>query len=254
VSSNQAVNADLDGQRRRLWTAVDALTLPSKLKLHREPAEAEWLRELADDPTLRVCDVAAYRAATATWGAVPCLWAQAEAALGTGSEAAEGGGRSPLRERSPADLDLMETMLTIRESMAWQLPGRGIAPRSLRMIDQMRQLAAHVVSNEPQHVEWWAYRFDQWARLLGRYLRAIETGPRPVRLRAACPMCRTRQTTIEGENGERTVVPPILIDFDNGWIRAATCIVCMTTWWRGNDLGELANLLESADPDGMMTA
>lgn len=238
---------------RALWDAVDRLTKPTRQRLDREPEEAAWLRDLADDPTLTVCDVATYRAATVSWGEVPSLWVQAELALQTGMEAGEGGSRTPLRERSPADLDLMETILTIRESMAWQLPGRGVTPRG-GIPEQMRQLASYVAAHEPEHVEWWTYRFDQWARLLARYLRAIETGPRPVRLRnAPCPQCGVRQIVLPTDEGPK-VVPPILIDFTgDGWIRAATCSACLSTWWRGDDLGRLARLLENNNP-GMMTA
>lgn len=226
-----------------LWEAVDSITKPTQQRVDREPDEADWLRDLADDPTLTVCDVATYRAATVSFGEVPSLWRQAETALQTGMEAGEGGNRTPLRERSPADLDLMETMLTIRESMAWQLPGRGIVPRG-GVPTQMRQLAAHVATNEPQHVAWWTYRFAQWSRMLARYLRAVETGPKPVRLRnAPCPECGTRQITLPTDDGPK-VVPPILIDFtEAGWIRAATCSACMATWWRGEDLHRLADRL-----------
>jgi hypothetical protein len=228
-----------------LWVEVDRITKPTQRRVDREPESADWLAGLADDPTLLVCDVAAYRAATASWGEVPSLWRQAELALQTGREQQEGGG-SPLAQRSPADLDLMELLLTIRESMAWQLPGRGITPRD-GIPAQIRQLAAHVTTNEPQHVAWWTYRFGQWARMLGTYLRAIDVGPKPVRLRnAPCPVCRTRQVTLETDLGE-IVVPPILIDFENGWIRAATCTACSAVWWRGNELGELATLLERSD-------
>lgn len=226
---------------RKLWDAVDRITSPSKARVPREE-DADWLQSLSDDPTLRVCDVAAYRAATAGWADVPSLWDQATWALTTGNETS-GGNPSPLASRSPADLDLMEMMLTIREVIGLQLDGRRITAKATVPL-QMRQLAAHVVTHEPEHVAWWEYRFASWARQLGVYLKAVETGPKPVRLRCACPLCKTRQITIE-ENGEEKVVPPILIDFVNGWIRAATCLACTAVWWRGNELGELAALLDT---------
>jgi uncharacterized protein with PIN domain len=104
----------------------------------------------------------------------------------------------------------------------------------------MRQLAAHVTTHEPQHVEWWAYRFGQWARMLAVYLRAIDTGPRPVRLRnLPCPECTATQVLVDTEQGE-VVAPPIMVDFVNGWIRAAQCTACGHAWWRGQDLWDLA--------------
>lgn len=234
------------GDPAKLWEAVDALTRPTRRRVDREFESAEWLQSLADDPTITVCDVAAYRAATAKYGQIPSLWEQAEAAVGTGSEMTEGGGRTPLRERSPADLDLMETMLTIRESMSGQLTGRGLTPRA-SIPGQMRQLAARIVGHEPQHIEWWTFRFAQWARVLTTHLRAAERAPQPRRLRnTPCPLCKTRQVTIE-HRGEKTVVPPIVIDFIEGWIRAATCSACGAAWWRGDQLGELADAIESAE-------
>lgn len=245
--------------KERLWAAVDRLTRSQRQRVDREPESAEWLRDLADDPSLTVCDVAAYRAATVSFGEIPGLWQQATEALTTGSEQ-QAGGSKPLRERSPADLDLMETMLTIRETLGWQLPGRGLEWRRPGDIpDMMRQFAAHLVTNEPQHIPWWLEYFEMWGRILAKYLRALELQPRPVRLRnAPCPICKTRQAFIEDERtGERIAVPPILVDFENGWIRCATCIVCMSTWWRGDQLGELATQIETqelSDPDGRISA
>lgn len=227
---------------RLLWAAVDSITQPTRRKLVRVE-DADWLEELAKNGQGSFCRVADYRAAMLAYGEIPALWHQAEWALTTGSEKSEGGS-SPLRERSPADLDLMETMLTIRESMSWQLKGRQLTPRPT-LPEQMRQLASHIAGHEPQHIEWWTYRFEQWSRLLATHLRAMERAPKPVRLRnAPCPVCRTKQLTIE-EDGENKVVPPLLIDFVDGHIRAAQCIACMSTWWRGAELNELADLINT---------
>jgi hypothetical protein len=225
-----------------LWLAVDSLTKPTTRRINRERL-AEWLETLATGPDASPRELAAYRAATVTHGVIPSLWAQAEAALTTGSETVEGQ-PSPLASRSPADLDLMDTMLTIRESLAWQLPGRGIKPKP-GVPAQMRQLAAHVAGHEPQHVDWWTYRFAQWARVLGVYLQAIETGPKPVRLRGLpCPKCRARTVIDEKDQGP-VVAPAIVVDFINGYIRAAQCKACAHTWWRGDSLWDLAR--EAAD-------
>jgi hypothetical protein len=227
---------------RGLWAAVDLITKPTSRKVDRG-SDADWLEELRSDTTMRFCDVQAYRAATLAYGTVPSLWEQATWALTTGSESSGGSNASPLAMRSPADLDLMEIMATVREVIALQLDGRKIHARTT-VPEQVRQLAAHVVGHEPQHVAWWEFRFAQWARLLGVYLQAVDTGPKPIRLRTPCPLCKTRQVTIESDNGP-VVVPPILVDFENGWIRAATCTACTAVWWRGDDLNALADLLDT---------
>lgn len=219
-----------------LWNAVDALTKPTTQRVTREEQVVEWLEEL--HASRGRCDIATYRATLVSHGTIPSLWEQAEAAITTGSEQREGGG-SPLAARSPADLDLMEIVLTIRESMAWQLPGRGVTPKP-SIPEQMRQLASYVVAHEPQHVDWWTYRFAQWARLLAVYLHAVEMGPRAVRLRhLPCPKCAATSTKVETEQGE-VIAPPIMVDFVDGWIRAAQCSECGFAWWRGQDLWDLA--------------
>ena len=229
-----------------LWSAVDAITKPTKRKLDRSP-EAEWLEALRHDPDITVCDVATYRAATLAYGEIPSLWDQATWALTTGSEQTEGGGQTPLRERSPADLNLMETMADIREAVKLQLEGRNVRPEGTTPA-QMRRLASTLIRlGNTEHVEWWTFRFAQWARVLATYLQAVDRAPKPVRLRnAPCPLCRTRQVVVV-EDGERKVYPPILIDFEGGWIRAARCQACGHAWFRGNDLGQLADMLDGAE-------
>jgi hypothetical protein len=220
----------------RLWTAVDAITQPTTRRIHRAPLE------LFDDPELTYCRLDQYQAATLAYGKIPPLWDQATWAV-FGTEAGDGsGGRSPLRERTPADLDLMETLLTIRESMAWQLKGRNVKPRD-GMKAQMRQLASHLATHEPQHVEWWAYRFEQWARLLRTHLNALDNGPRDRYIRnTPCPLCKTRQVTIE-RDGDRRLVPTLVVDFVDGIIRAASCQACGHAWFRGEPLNQLADTL-----------
>lgn len=238
---------------RALWDAVDGLTKPTSRKVGRDINDADWLWELANDPTLTVCDVAAYRAATLAYGHIPALWDQAQWALTTGLESG-GSGSSPLRERSPADLDLMETMLTVRETILTQLQGRGLQPRH-EVKAQMRQLTAYLVTNGPaEHVEWWTFRFAQWGRLITNHLNAADHAPKPVHLRnTACPECSTRQVTItDKDSSEKRVFPAILIDFENDMIRAAWCQACGYAWFRGDQLGELANLVDRQP--GRMTA
>lgn len=246
-----------------LWSAVDAITKPTKRKLDRSP-EAEWLEGVENEhPWQRrsgafdVCDIAVYRAtvermhaAMLAYGEIPSLWDQATWALTTGSEQ-NAGGNSPLRERSPADLNLMETMADIREAVKLQLEGRNVRPEGDAPA-QMRRLASTLIRiGNPEHIAWWTFRFEQWARVLATYLQAVDRAPRPVRLRnAPCPLCRTRQVVVV-EDGERKVYPPILIDFENGWIRAARCTACGQAWFRGNDLGQLADMLEAGHAEAV---
>jgi hypothetical protein len=254
----------------RLWAAVHAITEPQRQQIKRSGDEAvsEFNAELEvlDSPKGQggVCHVPDYRRAaealrlaTAASGRVPCLWVQANAAI-FGSEAGDGsGGRTSARERTPADLDLMETMLTIRESLGWQMPGRKIPWRKPGDIpDMMRQLAGHIASNERQHVEWWAFRFEQWARLLRNGLNALDQCPKPRYLRnSSCPACGAGQVTIGEDTDARRVVPALVVDFTSqGLVRAAECQACQFTWWRGDDLERLRDQLGLSAPDGMMTA
>lgn len=242
-----------------IWAAVDEITKPSTRTVARSEVQ-EWVADLADLEA-GACSVAAYRAATKGHGTVPSLWVQAEMALTAGKEA-PAGNPSPLAARTPADLDLMEIMLQIREAIGLQFAPKArenVAGREQLRIPskdvpaQLRRLAAHIIGHEPDHVEWWTFRISQWARALSVYLRAIECGPKPVRLRnAACPLCHTRQMTIESDNGP-IVVPPLLIDFQNGAIRAATCEACGATWWRGDQLHELADALDTPTADVAQT-
>lgn len=264
---------ELAAAKPRLWSAVDAITKPSTHRVPRAHQEVdvagELLADLASNPTRLMCSVLEKQRAdqlaadqTLAYGQVPSLWLQATWAV-FGSEAGDGsGGKTSARERSPADLDLMETLLTIRESLGWQLPGRKVAWRKPGDIpDMMRQFASHIVTHEPQHVEWWAFRFEQWGRLLRNHLNALDNGPRPVHLRGAvCPLCRCSQVfvtdTDDGpsyepatpaeckKDGTRKVAPALKVDFVDGHVRAAQCLACGHTWWRGTDLEGLARELD----------
>lgn len=230
-----------------LWAAVDSLTKPSTRKLSRD-TDAEWLRELAADVGTRYCDVQAYRAATMTHGTVASLWQQAEIALTTGAESA-GGHRSMLATRSPADLALMETMADIREAVSLQIQGRGEKPTGT-VPAQIRHLASLVLPNAA-HVEWWTYRFQQWQRILETYLRAVEQQPKPVRLRGvACEDCGATHMQVKVD-GEVQIVGAIMIDFREGYVRAATCGLCGWTKWRGDEMTEWASRIVDGHPPVM---
>lgn len=233
-----------------MWAAVDQLTHSSRVPVERA-VDADWLSELNED-AWGVCSVPAYRAATARSATIPSLWDQATTALTTGSEG--GTGSTPLRERSPADLDLMEIRSIIRHTVAHELAERdpGLTPDGVPA--QIRRLASVVAATDPDSIWWWEYRFASWARLLGTYLRALEHTPKPTRLRnTPCPLCHTRQMRID-QDGDAIVVPPLVVDFRDGYVRAARCEACSATWFRGAELLELAQLVGSTPEDGTETA
>lgn len=232
-----------------IWASVDAITEARRVPVERA-ADPDWLLEMANHRGYGVCDVAAHAAATARWATIGSLWDQSTTALTTGSEQT-GGGR-PLRERSPADLDLMEIRSIIKHTTRLELAQRGVpAPKTSKglpaefQVRELRRLAS-LTTQDPDDVWWWEYRFAQWSRLLETYLHAVERQAKPVRLRAPCPLCKTRQMRVDVD-GEAMVVAPLLIDFRDGWIRAATCQACGATWFRGDQLGELAGLLDTPD-------
>jgi hypothetical protein len=81
------------GAATALWTAVDALTKPTKRRMDRVEA-GEWLEELANVGQGSFCRVEDYRAAMLAYGEIPALWDQAEWSLVTG--------RSPTLRAAPA--------------------------------------------------------------------------------------------------------------------------------------------------------
>lgn len=243
-----------------LWSAVDRLTQPSNRRLIRDndpTASDETVADLKlQSATGRIVpnDLARYSAMKRTHAVIPSLWDQSEDAL-TASTADQAEGKSGSVHRSPCDIDLMEIRSTIRETVETQLDGRKLKPRATVPL-QIRQLAAHIVTHEPDHVDWWQFRFEQWARVLAVYLQAVQTQPKPRRLRgAACPECQITAVVIEDATGEKVNAPPLVIDFKDGLVRAAECSGCGATWWRGDELGELANLVNPlSDDSDTMTA
>jgi hypothetical protein len=235
-----------------LWAAVAKLTQPTRVMLARD--EPEWVRDLRDQSD-GFCYVDAYRAATARSALIPSLWDQAVAAL-TGGEVGGGTGSKPLRERSLADLDLMEIIGIVRDTTRRELEKRAKAedrPLPADVPGQIRRLVSVAIRDEPDALWWWTYRVAQWGRLLETYLNAAEHAPKPTRLRnTACPLCHTKQLIVE-QDGENMVVPPLVVDYRDGYVRAARCEACSATWFRGAELAELARLVGA--PGGeMLTA
>ena len=231
-----------------LWQAADRLTKPTRVHMARV-ADPDVLTEIKTGFGW-ACNVADYRAATTQWATVPSLWDQAVAALYDGGGEVGGSGSKPLRERSPADCDLMEIMALIRGTTRHELGQWAPERRVPRVVpSQIRRLASVVVARDSEHLWWWTYRIEQWARLLETYLHAVEHAPKPTRLRGTpCPLCKTRYVTLEAENGERVQARPIVVDYRDGYVRAARCEACTATWFRGAELEALARLV-GARPD-----
>lgn len=236
-----------------LWLAADALTKPTTMRIHRDENEADLaaslLHDLATNPTRLRCSVAEYRAASEqraaqsrSYGTIPSLWDQAQDAIAGQGDSDEGGGVLS-RERSVADLALMETLLTVRELLIAELKDHGATPRAT-VPEQIRQVASLVAAgNDDESIDWWAHRLDQYARIIGNQINAIDNGPKPIRLRdSPCPECGARQVRVK-EQDEWRMVPPLRIDFRHGMVRAAQCSACAHAWMRGEALEALADTL-----------
>lgn len=249
-----------DTTPRSLWDAVDKLVAPTRVKIDRQRSAGEsFLTDLAEQES-GWCRVESFRSATVVWATVPSLWDQATIAL-YGSEAAAGRGSKPLRERSVADLNLME----IRQQAI-----EGIRDVQQKLADagrceepamgdfkpaEVRHVAALVQRLTPPYQEEFAFRLTSWAHALETYLNAGEHESRPVRLRGcACPTCGTRQVTIDRDGSilpwsdaedhhgqDRTVASALVIRFGrDGQVRAAECEACGDAWFRGESLEALA--------------
>jgi hypothetical protein len=178
---------------------------------------------------------------------VPPLWEQAMDALHSAYRKAEGGGATPLAERSLVDADLLEATSMIRDSVRVALIKYGYCfiGRDGRTLDfhvwEFERLATLIV-NEGMDLDWWEYQYGSWVRWLRNYLK-VEHKVKAVRLRnSPCPRCGTSQVTADSDGGP-VVVPAILIQFHKELVQAAQCLACNAIWWRGDDLHRLASLL-----------
>lgn len=197
-----------------LWAAVDHLSLPTKKLITR------------DDGSI-------------THALVLSLWDQADETLFTDAQGGRAGGS--LAERNVMDLNLMQVRALIRDTTARELAQRRLTSRPT-VPGAIRQLAAHVISNELADLWWWEYRFSSWARQLAHYLRA-DAHVASIRLRnSPCPACGARQVLVEADDGP-VVAPPLVIDFREGYVRAAECTACGQIWFRGEALHALAERL-----------
>lgn len=250
-----------------LWVAIDAITKPTTMRVWRDDSVPDLAVTYAER-LKGVCDVADYRASVTKHGKVPSLWHQAEQALYKTGETTDGN-RSPLATRSPADVQLMETMLTLRELVAEffkdqdkPIPPSGALPAELR------HMASEIIRRQTD-VDLWTYRIEQLRRLLENHLQAVDRGPKPMRLRSRCPKCKTTHIPIDdpegnlGKDGKilQLVVRPILTVFRDGLLRCHECHACLFVWWGQEGALRLADEMKEdedtrkpSDLDETMTA
>jgi hypothetical protein len=202
-------------ERQQIWQAVDQLSRPAKRPV------------VLDD-------------GTSLYVLVPSLWEQAEDALRAHRQSGRGY-ESATSERAPIDLDLMQLCAVIKRVTTKAIRMRAQEPDVRGVPARLCQLAVLVVTNEPDELWWWSYRFTSWSARLTVALG--EHHPSTVRLRnAPCPTCDSRSVIVISEDGP-VVAPPLAIDFRDGAVRAASCSACGAMWWRGADLEHLAGLL-----------
>jgi hypothetical protein len=148
------------------------------------------------------------------------------------------------------NIDLMEIRgiiadTTYDELRRFRLKPDGDTPH------QLVQLAKHVVRHDLDNLWWWEYRFASWGRLLATYLGAVDRVNRARWLRnAPCPKCRARGVLVESDRDDdrKVWVPALVVDFHDGYVRATTCQACAHTWFRGEQLHELAKALNTPKP------
>ena len=200
--------------RDRLWQAVDSLTKPTRVSVNRDNG-------------------------TTTHATIPSLLDQADDMLATSAGISQ---RVNAFDRAPCDLGLLSIRISIVVSTRTSLLSRRLTPAET-VPGMVRQLAAHVVTHEPERLAAHIERFSEWARLLTSHL-ATERHVSAVHLRSSsCPKCSARQSVTVGPDGTLVVMPVLLIDFRDGYVRAATCLACRHAWFRGVELEQLASLL-----------
>lgn len=168
---------------------------------------------------------------------VPSLWAQLCQASSTGSESQRAGNKY----RAPVDLGLVDLRQQIERGVAAQLGDFGI-PCHATLPASMRTMAVRVAQCDERTIEAWTARIAYWVRQARQQLGQNDD-PQPRRIRdAACPMCEATHVTVMVER-EELRVPALVIDFAASLVRAATCEACGASWFRGEPLNQLAELL-----------
>lgn len=185
-----------------------------------------------------------YEPATQRWVTVVSLWEQMLDAIENGSDK-RGCRGGPLAERSPADLDIMETTQLIAATVHLELTRYGKTPRE-DVPSSLRLLAAEIAADQDADLDWWGYRFESWSRLAQHYLGAmLDEKTQPRRLRdTPCPHCHVDY--LDGETDDGPVrLRPLLLDFVGTTVRAIECTACGTAWWRGDDLHTLSGMINA---------
>ena len=200
-------------QRARLWGYVDSLTKPTRVPVNRDNG-------------------------TTTYATVPSLWEQSTDVLTEGTRSPVCG--SSTSERAPLDLKLMMIRSAIMTATRSALLRRHQQPAQT-VPTQIRQLAVLAIA-EPDRLPDHAERFGQWATALAQYLTDAHITT-SVRLRnSACVRCGARQSLADSPDGP-VVTSALVVDFSNGYVRACRCLICGSTWFRGQDLLDLAEAL-----------
>jgi len=201
-----------------LWTQTDMLTKPRRVKLLRDTGTADWTT-------------------------VPSLWCQLEDALSCGMEGSKAATRGSVH-RVPLNIDAYELATDIRDITWDALAGHDVKPRAT-VPASVRALASAVVAAVDDDLTgWWAYRIGSWCRQITNVLR-LNDEPQPRGIRgAACPTCQATHVTAL-RDGERVREPALRIDFTDGMVRAAYCQACLSAWFRGDALVDLADLINA---------
>jgi len=199
-----------------LWTQTDMLTEPRRVKLLRDTGTADWT-------------------------SVPSLWCQLEDALSCGMEGSKATARGSVH-RVPLNIDAYELAADIRDIVWDALAGHDVKPRAT-VPESVRALASAVIATVDDDLTgWWTYRVGSWCRQITNVLR-LNDEPQPRGIRgAACPTCQATHVTAL-RDGERVREPALRIDFADGMVRAASCSACGASWFRGDALVDLADLI-----------
>lgn len=182
------------------------------------------------------------------WVTVPSLWWQLEdAAKGLGDAGGEGGTSS--RYRSPGSIECLQLRTHIHDIIVSQLFARRTPPIAIAGVvnvpDSLRRLASILIVANVQ-VDDWASYIRHWSRQITLIL-GLDQHPRPRRIRdTPCPECQATHVTIDQGSGPERV-PPLLIDFNDGYVRAIECTACGVGWLR-QALADLSDTLIAQRP------
>lgn len=173
------------------------------------------------------------------WAIEMSLWDQLADALATGTEQ---GTHGVPASRPPCDVDIAELRRDVEAQVETELL-RLRKPRRDTVEESARALAALIASQTDEDlIEWWELRFRRWGRRAQTLLGEI-TRPRGIR-GAQCPNCEVTWVNQPGADGSVRVAA-LTIVFHERRVRHAECLHCRRTWWRGEELLQLADILST---------